>query len=939
MAPSARPPVGESAVLWASALAALASKKPDEAAKLAAAALGAAKADGLKYGEAGASLVSALADAAKAVPKTADLLTILTNIGATWGEAAELFALAAERVAAAGPAEAVKAATAAAGTGDDWSKAGELSVVVFGTLKKDGPAGPRDTMVAALALCAEVGLAWGDTGVVGSAASLHSCPVRSEKELVAAIDLPAKAKAGKEKGLAILAAAGAWLEKGEAGEALQSARDALAVLRELDAKDLEATALHMSAKAYLADGAVMEALGAANKAVMLFKELGHKKGEAMSMLTVAAIYQAKPSPEEAANKAKAARKSLQVLGCRVEEGKANLMVAKASAAYGDNRRVLQAAKDAVAIAQELGDSVQEGAALSAQSQMSLVLGEQQAAMEAATAALSKVKNLGDQAAVLCALDAVVAVNMAMDKPAEAMAALSQAQADFKSSGSIKGEAAVLCKMGEAQLQNNEPDQGIASVREAVALYGQAGDAAGRVKALVLQAELCAAQHDYHEASTLAEAAVMASKELGRKGLADYMAAVSIGVKAKSARGNFDQAESEAVAALRYFNTRREKKFEAYCILEVAAVREQVGNTQKSLDTLMHAPALFLASGDLKGLASAWLKMAQLHANKGEADLALSAAKEAKDAYNKVGDKAGKAGSNQLIAEANFVLVPGGAGNAKDALSAAQEVVNIYKATGDKLAEGEALNSLANAQLMNKSPSEALRTARQAEECFTELRNVSGQASALLLASGAQVGEGRFGEAKETAREACDLFKEAGDSIGEDTAEDFQDTIDQYQSGKLDIEDFMGFSITMVDKSQRKKQRKKGAKAEASTLVDYELFSLTAKGQRDFMARFMSFESRAARAPVARGRQASGPEGGAGPGASKKQVLYGVRWVGKPAPPEAKFDPPENLQRDVPGAADKRLAYSMELSEPHQGFGGRFAPSQRMFHAMGGQQGI
>merc|ERR1719323_1582084 len=123
--------------------------------------------------------------------------------------------------------------------------------------------------------------------------------------------------------------------------------------------------------------------------------------------------------------------------------------------------------------------------------------------------------------------------------------------------------------------------------------------------------------------------------------------------------------------------------------------------------------------------------------------------------------------------------------------------------------------------MNQSFAEAKTTARSAERLFVELDDVNGQANALLMVAGAILGDGDFAEAKDVAKEAREHFRDIGNAKGEDGAEDFLYALKSYESGASDRNDFMGFTMGIInpqDNKPRKTEDGSKKKARDTTLL-------------------------------------------------------------------------------------------------------------------------
>jgi hypothetical protein len=229
------------------------------------------------------------------------------------------------------------------------------------------------------------------------------------------------------------------------------------------------------------------------------------------------------------------------------------------------------------------------------------------------------------------------------------------------------------------------------------------------------------------------------------------------------------------------------------------------------------------------------------------------------------------------------------GNGVEALRAGQEALAAYRQTQDKLAEAMMLHTVANAQLMTKNFKDAQATAQACGTLFKALEDKRGEAGALLLEAGSDVGIGDFDEARRKARDARDIFQGAEDGVGEDSCEDFLDSLKQYEKGDLNSKDFMGFAMKGGDPSSKvKKREKKKASGAVAQGADIEMFSneqINRDTIRNTIVLFDCFESR--RATMGGGGEMKKRKGsekaeelaaGGLAAPSKSQALYVVKWV-------------------------------------------------------------
>lgn len=771
------------------------------------------------------------------------------------------------------------------------------------------------------------------------AAGLASVKGLSDSELDAAIEGPSKTKTGKEKIAKLLLAAEAYLQKEEATDAVQAAKQALeAIKAEKGDKESEAVAQLILSKAQAAAGNFQGVFQATNQAAKLFKELGSKKGDAATLLVAAKGCYAKQCFEDAGWKATESRKLFKQLVDKTGEGCALEVVAKSLCEQQDFKKGMDVAKEALDLS--AGDGLKEASRLCIMAKLHAGLGEVQDALEVGKQALAKFHDVGEKAQAVDAIDVIVDA-LAKKENESAASNTIQLEADLmKREGCKKLEAKMVLKKAELSLLVKEPDQGFSAARDAEELSKAISDKKGEGEAICMHAKLRLAAGEAGEALKLSQNACAAFKDAGKKGVDGFIAAFDVVMAAVAKTGSVEEAFTTAREAMKSFSVQREKKGEAAMLMSMGELLFGQGSVDAAMESVARAPSLFAAAGDKRREAAAWTKIAQLHAAKREAGMSLRAAEEAKLAYRKLGDRVGKAAICQLIADAQFALVPRGQGNGREAMLAAQEAMEDYKVLGDRHGEVSSMHLLANAQLMMQAVSEAMRTASKAQQICRDLGDQRGQGSAMLLVAGAHLADGDFAEAKTMAKDAKEIFKEAEDIGGEDAVDDFLDSLKKYESGSLNRFDFMGFSMSAADEPQGPSDRpqKKKAPLPGDTIdnnVNEDDFVLAGKQTEKYLAvDYDGIEVRAAgqeasRAAARRGKKQV--ELMEEVRKEKEAVTYAIRWV------PAGEDDLIKVPKDVLSVEDRRINFSMALGSPYPGFGGQFGKTERMFKGMGEQK--
>lgn len=609
----------------------------------------------------------------------------------------------------------------------------------------------------------------------------------------------------------------------------------------------------------------------------------------------------------------------------------------------DFRKGIPAAQDALATYRANGEGEKEAATLCVLAKMHMGKGESEMALQMAKDAITKYEELGQS--VGAALDVTMDIYMKMGSKDDAVFTAQQEIERLKQVGDPKEEAAITMKIAQLHLKTGKPDQAAGPASEAASLYKSCADKLGELEATVLLGQIKLATRDRKDAQQYAEVAIKMGQEIGAPATDSIVAGLKIFTEVSAMTKTFQAGFDAAIATMNWFKGSGNGKGEGGCMLAISELQLQINDSNGAFNTLKGAIPPLIAAGAKKELANALIKLSQANTQRNETNEALKNANEALAIFQKLFDNEGRALAAQVVACAHFGR--GNKGNALEAQRAAQEAVLIYERQGDKTAEANALNVLANAQLMNQSFAEAERTARKAEAIFRDMGDQDGQAGALLLVAGAHLGAGEFAESKDVAKEARALFEESGNGKGEDGATDFLETLKQYDSGMLNTKDFMGFFMTSgepVQKGESQRAKVKDKKKDTTILSNVDCYVPGPKGEKHTHVFFEAFEARRATAPT-RGpaaRRASEAAGfGAGEGDEEAAkpvadpVLYAVRLM--PRDIEGQEVPEKKPKYEPIDPEDKRLHFSQSLGQPNRKFPGNTGKTDRMFSAMGAQK--
>jgi tetratricopeptide (TPR) repeat protein len=756
------------------------------------------------------------------------------------------------------------------------------------------------------------------------------------------------------KASALLAASAAYIKKGDTTGAVSSAKEALAIYKELGNKPSVLIGMLAVARASIVATAFVEGMQMASEVMRTCKESGDKVGEASALYVLAQACLAKQSPEDAWYYGSAAAKLFKDAKSKVGELSALVTVANGQYGMKDYAKAQKSALDAVSIAGELNDGTKGGYALLVQAKIALAQEEPEEALTATGDAMTRARELGDLKLESAVVDVVIDCHIYKKEPEEVLVQLAMLSDDQRKLGDKKAETETMLRKAQFQLDNGETDNAQKTAEEANQIFTLAGDKVGQGRAVNIIMSCYLAKEDWTEANNRSQTAhdLLFNQDPGDKEAENaLLTSIEIMINIALARKDWDTAFNTTMYYVGEFQQKKQKKGEASMLMAIADLNMSFEPAQPidALQSLVLVPGLFSSIGDMRGEATAKSKMARIYFVQRNGREALKAAEEAVIGFRKVGDALMVATGLQAVAQAHFLMASKGAGNGMEALRAAQEALAIFRSAKDKSSEAGALVLTGHAQLLTRSFGDAGASGRAASALYRDLEDSLGEASAMMVEGGSHLGLGNFEEARKFGKDARDLFQGANDFLGEDSSEDFLNTVKIYEKGERDLSKFVGFGMKGGDDNRKKEVKKKPKELSE----DDSLLMSLAKNQmnREIMKQcavaFENFETRRATAPgTTTGRKKVSEEDDQGQeeftvAPKKDQVLYQVKWVADAAlePRGAEYAPGgENINPKKVASTVIPLPTMLETPKPMLKVGSS-ARANKMLEALGKKKGV
>ncbi|CAK9080986.1 unnamed protein product [Durusdinium trenchii] len=766
-------------------------------------------------------------------------------------------------------------------------------------------------------------------------------------------ELPASATP-KDQALHLLLAALGQLEREppQQKDAQKDAKEALAIFRDLQEAECEATALLAVSRSSI-ELDVHAASQAAVQALKVFRDLGHVKGEIAALHCLAKVDQATKSFDDASYKASEALKRARKIEDLSREMALCETVLEVNIAQDNPKKAEDAAKEGGVISKLLESQTLLAKAKCWTARAHGASEERKmTGIKAAEEALELYRSLGQKDGEVEALEALAA---ATKEDFSDVLSKSQSLADkFAESGDKKEEVRALLIAASCRE---------ATDREKAFKLLQRGLNAAKEAERPLQGQVLlriARLHmDREEPSEALRAATQAGSIFRnepyptKKIRISEIECIEIQMDAHVMLGAMDEAFRVGVEQGRRFKGLQERQGEGMVLLKLVSLHQMRLEDDKALKLLEYVPMLFSSAGDrqLEGLA--WERMANCYLEAGDSAQAVKAMQHCVGCFRKVNSRLMRARAALLQADVQTALVSIQQGSSLEALVAAKEATKLLQTGTQEPWLALAVQLLTNAHLMNRQGEEALERARESQDLAQKQKQIGAEAMSKLMEAGAHLCLEDFGESARCAKEAKELFSSDLDGNGETSANDFLTYILKAEAKEEDPSLFRGFALRRLsgremrqkDEAKKKETQQQKRKSKVSHQSDIILWQCDGRSKqnedgRSIMTYFEGFEVRAGvgrqqQQPLKTAEQVRQGEAPAEYSKDFKETVkeqgypdrepavFAVRWVQAENAKE-----PVKSRRELRRKEDTRVVSVASLDAPSERCG-RYAKSDRL----------
>jgi len=569
-------------------------------------------------------------------------------------------------------------------------------------------------------------------------------------------------------------------------KAMESAKDAMAIFREVGDARMQATAQLELASLHGIPGNSKAMLSAAEEALTVFKGSDDKKNVAKSLHRIAVSCALLDNYAAAVKNANEAAEIYRELADAGQEAFELSMVAQWSLMWHRPLKALRAAEASMELAAKVdgsGRAAAEAFALSLVVESHLARRQKKQALAAAQAGLEALTAAGDKKGIACGHAILAKAHLAMNSSGEvsrteALGALDDAMALVQEIQDKRMEVNLLHVMCETRLGDHNLEDALQALDDAANLAKDLEDAEEEAMAMETKCyALIRSRHNRDPDTALQEAtkAISHSQKAGNK-----VCEASALLSAMSAKRSLEDWDGGLRFAQQGLELLEESGYAYGRDCTMRNVAELLGDPTQAMNLAKSRVQLWSDIGNRKLEATAMNLIITLHLQAEDSDIAESICLEAHEIWQEIEDATGETKCLLTLGQVYLAMVNAadnedeakrGPGY-KEALENALDAANLAAAAATRARDRHLRGS---AQLLRGGLLSNHRGAMEACDAalifFREAKDEAGEARCLTLRAYLHNGAGSPDKALEVANEALEVAKGSEDAQAEKEAEE------------------------------------------------------------------------------------------------------------------------------------------------------------------------
>ncbi len=495
-------------------------------------------------------------------------------------------------------------------------------------------------------------------------------------------------------------------KQGQPQQAIATFQQVLALNRQANDRQVEATALLGIGLNYNNTGQTQKALTAYNQSLANYKAIGDRSGQGTVLSNIGEIYRVTGQPQKALEFFNSALPIFKEVRSRSQEANTLNSIGIVYSQLGQKQKALEFLNSALPISRAISDAGGEANTLNSIGELYKSTGQPQKALEFYDLSLSISKKAGNSSQEAVTLNNLAGLYVETGQPQKALDAFNSTLVIFRKIGDRSKEAATLNNIGAVYRATGQ-------TQKALDFYNQA---------LPITKEV---QNPSAEATTLNNiAGVYLTTGQPQKALEFFNQALPIvqktGDRAQQAIvlnnigevynniGQFQEALSFYNQALPILKQVSDTRQSATVLNNIGGAYNNIGQPRKALEFYNQVLPIFQQVGDRAQQASTLSNIGVIYAAIGEPQKALTFYNQALPILKEVKDISVQATTLNNIGEVYRTI-----GQQQKALEFFNQALPIIRQVGDLSAEATTLNNIGLVYYTNSQPDKALAFYNQA----------------------------------------------------------------------------------------------------------------------------------------------------------------------------------------------------------------------------------
>ncbi|WP_045052852.1 CHAT domain-containing protein [Aliterella atlantica] len=568
-------------------------------------------------------------------------------------------------------------------------------------------------------------------------------------------------------------------KQGQPQQAIATFEQVLALNRQVNDKETEATALLGIGLNYNNIGQTQKALDAYNRALDNFKAINNRSGQGTVLSNIGEIYRVTGQSQKALEFFNLALLIFKEVRSRSQEANTLNSIGIVYSQLGQKQKALEFFNSALPINRAVGDTGGEANTLNSIGELYKSTGQPQKALESYNLSLSISKKAGNSSQEAVTQGNLAGLYLETGQPQKALEAFNSTLVIFRKTGDRYKEAATLNNIGAVYRATGETQKALDLYNQALSITRTIQNSAGQAIALNNIAGIYLATGQPQKALEFLNQSLPIVQKSG-----DRAQEATVLNNIGEVYNNIGQPQK----ALEFYNQALpivkqvgDTRQSAILLNNIGGVYNNIGQPKRALEFYNQALPIFKQVGDRSQQASTLSNIGVIYAAMGESQKALAFYNQALPILKEVKDISVQATTLSNVGEVYRNL-----GQQQKALEFYNQALPIRRKVGDLSGEATTLNNIGLVYYTNSQPDKALTFYNQALPIANKIGDASIKAATLGNVGVAYRDSNRPTEAIENLEQAVEITLQVRKGLERANRQQFLDASRGRAIGLIDL---------------------------------------------------------------------------------------------------------------------------------------------------------